>query len=139
MKQRLPIVCLLAASSLNSGYASTQASDRVKRVPEPPPPVTGEAPAEVLRLIRLDLAARTKWDTAKLKPVRDESVTWSDGALGCPRFGEKYPQQTTRGFWVVFELEGRSFDYRVDSKGRFRLCENPRGSGKAPGAGLGTT
>jgi len=67
-----------------------------------------------------------------LEPTRDEAVTWSDGALGCPRFGELYPQLPTQGFWIVFEIEGRQYDYRVDSRGRFRLCENPRGSGKLP-------
>ena len=132
MKRLLPIVCVLAASSLNLGCDAAHASDRVERVPEPAPPVTGEAPADVLGRIRVDLATRTNRDTKTLQPVRDEAVTWSDGALGCPRFGEVYPQVTTRGYWIVFELDGSQYDYRVDARGRFRLCENPRGSGKLP-------
>ena len=132
MKRLLPIVCVLAASSVSFGCVAVQANDRVERVPEPAPPVTGEAPAEVLARIRGDLATRTGSDTAALKPVRDEAVTWNDGALGCPRFGEVYPQQTMRGYWVVYAVDGKSYDYRVDARGRFRLCENPRGSGKAP-------
>lgn len=132
MRRLLPMVCLLAASSVSFGCVAVQANDSVKRVPEPAPPVTGEAPVEVLARIRGDLATRTGRDTAALKPVRDESVTWSDGALGCPRFGEVYHQVPTRGYWVVFAVDGRNYDYRVDARGRFRLCENPRGSGKAP-------
>lgn len=132
MKRLLPVVTALAACSVPDGQVGVQAGDRFERVPEPPPPVTGEAPAEVLERIRADLAMRTERDTKALKPVRDEAVTWSDGALGCPRFGEVYPQLPTRGYWIVFELDGRQYDYRVDARGRFRLCENPRGSVKLP-------
>lgn len=132
MKRLLPFVCVLAASSVSLGCVAVQANDRVKRAPEPATPVTGEAPVDVLARIRGDLATRTGRDTAALKPVRDEAVTWSDGALGCPRFGEVYPQQTMRGYWVVYAVGGNNYDYRVDARGRFRLCENPRGSGKAP-------
>jgi len=132
MKRLLPFVTVLAACSLPGSRDGLQAGDRFERVPEPPPPVTGEAPVEVLERIRADLAARTKLDTKTLKPLRDEAVTWSDGALGCPRFGEVYPQLPTHGYWIVFELDGRQYDYRVDARGRFRLCENPRGSGKLP-------
>jgi hypothetical protein len=132
MKRLLPVVTALAACSLPGGQEGLQAGDRFERVPEPSPPVTGEAPAEVLERIRADLAARTKRDTKTLEPIRDEAVTWSDGALGCRRLGEMYPQLPTQGFWIVFEIEGRQYDYRVDSRGRFRLCENPHGSGKLP-------
>jgi hypothetical protein len=132
MKRLLPFVTVLAACSLPGSRDGLQAGDRIERVPEPPRPVTGEAPVEVLERIRADLAARTKLDTKTLKPLRDEAVTWSDGALGCPRFGELYPQLPTQGYWIVFEAGGRQYDYRVDGRGRFRLCENPRGSGKLP-------
>jgi hypothetical protein len=30
------------------------------------------------------------------------------------------------------DIDGRQYDNRVDAHGRFRLCENPRGSGKLP-------
>jgi hypothetical protein len=132
MKRLLPVVTALTTCLLPAGPDGLQAGERFERVPEPPPPVTGEAPVEVLERIRADLAARTKLDTKTLKPLRDEAVTWSDGALGCPRFGERYPQLPTQGYWVVFEIEGRQYDYRVDGRGRYRLCENPRGSGKLP-------
>lgn len=132
MKRLLPVVTALAACSVPDGQVALQAGERFERVPEPPPPVTGEAPAEVLERIRADLATRTKNDAKALKPIRDEAVTWSDGALGCPRPGEVYPQLPTKGYWIVFELDARRYDYRVDARGRFRLCDNPRGSGKLP-------
>jgi hypothetical protein len=132
MRRVSPVVIALAACALPVGPDGLHAGNRVERVPEPPPAVTGEAPAEVLQRIRADLATRTKRDTKALRPIRDEAVTWSDGALGCPRFGEMYPQLPTQGYWIMFEVEGRLYDYRVDSQGRFRLCENPRGSGKLP-------
>lgn len=133
MRRLSGLVTALAACSLPGGDGGLQAGDRrIERVPDPPPTATGEAPAEVLERIRADLAARTKRDAGSPKLLRDEAVTWSDGALGCPRFGEIYPQLPIRGYWIVFQAEGRQYDYRVDERGRFRLCDNPRGSGKLP-------
>ena len=70
MKRLLPIVCVLAASSVSFACVAVLANDRVERVPEPAPPVTGEAPVEVLARIRGDLATRTGRDTAPLSLAR---------------------------------------------------------------------
>jgi len=93
------------------------------RVPQPQPPVTGEAPADLLARVREDVLHRTGADPAALRVVRDESVTWSDGSLGCPHRGEVYPQMLVEGYWIVFEAVGREYDYRADARGQFRLCE----------------
>jgi hypothetical protein len=94
-----------------------------ERVPAPPQPVTGEAPAELVARIREDVIRRSGADPSTVKLIRDESVTWSDGSLGCPRPGEAYTQATVSGFWIVFDVAGRPFDYRVDGHGNYRLCE----------------
>ena len=93
------------------------------RVPQSQPPVTGEAPKDLLARVREDVLRRTGADPATLRVVRDESVTWSDGSLGCPRKGEAYPQMLVEGYWIVFEAAGRKYDYRADATGQFRLCE----------------
>jgi hypothetical protein len=96
-----------------------------ERVPSAAPPATGEAPAELVASIREDVVRRAGTAPGELQLVRDEAVTWQDGSLGCPRPGEVYPQVLVHGFWIVFRAAGREFDYRVDSRGRFRLCESP--------------
>ncbi len=92
-------------------------------------PVTGEVPEAVLASILEDAARRTGADPATAKVVRAEAVTWSDGSLGCPEPGMFYTQALVDGYWVVVELGGVTLDYRVGSRGAFRLCEQP-----SPGA-----
>lgn len=107
---------------------SSMAKPLPERVAEPAPPVTGEAPAELVARIREDVIRRSGADPSTVKLIRDESVTWSDGSLGCPRPGEAYTQATVAGFWIVFDVAGRQFDYRSDGRGSFRLCEGRRAS-----------
>lgn len=105
-----------------------------ERVPAPPPPVTGEAPPDLLQRIRQDLVLRTGADPSALHVVRDQSVTWNDGSLGCPEQGQEYLQVLVPGYWIVITINGREYDYRCDAKGQFRLCENPVGAPSAMGS-----
>lgn len=94
-----------------------------ERMLETSPPVTGETPTEIVEDVREDVARRTGAATADLRLVRDQAMIWSDGSLGCPQPGEVYPQLPIAGYWIVYQAAGRDFDYRVDDRGRFRLCE----------------
>ena len=69
---------------------------------------------------------RSGADPSSVRLIRDESVTWSDGSLGCPLRGEFYTQAPVPGYWIVFDVVGRKFDYRSNGQGNFRLCESPR-------------
>jgi hypothetical protein len=93
------------------------------------PGVTGEAPAELLARIVEDAAARSAVSEAEVSVVRDESVTWSDGSLGCPQPGMSYTQALVPGYWVVVEAGGATLDYRATQRGSFVLCE---GGGDPP-------
>jgi hypothetical protein len=97
-----------------------------ERVSEPRAPVLGEAPADLVARVRDDATRRSGADATAVRLIRDEAVTWSDGSLGCPRPGEFYTQAPVPGFWIVFDVAGRQFDYRSDSRGNFRLCESLR-------------
>jgi hypothetical protein len=66
----------------------------------------------------------------QLVMVHAESAVWSDGALGCPEPGMMYTQALVNGYWVVIEAAGQNYDFRVDSRGNFRLC--PPGQGHPP-------
>ena len=103
-----------------------------ERAPEAAPPVTGEAPAELLAQVRADLLRRTGRTAQDIRLVRDQSITWSDGSLGCPRPGESYPQVLVPGYWVVYVVGDREFDYRADERGQFRLCEPRLATPPAP-------
>jgi len=97
-----------------------------ERVAEPRAQVTGEAPAELVARVREDAIRRSGADPSVVRLIRDEAVTWSDGSLGCRRPGEFYTESPIAGYWIVFDVAGRKFDYRSDYRGNFRLCESPR-------------
>ena len=86
-------------------------------------PVVGEVPGEILDEIIADLVERTGAEQADIQVVRADAVVWNDGSLGCPKPGEFYIQMMINGYWVVLEVEGLEYDYRVSDKGSFMLCE----------------
>jgi hypothetical protein len=88
-------------------------------------PVVGEVPANTLDEIFADLAGRLGADLASIQVVRTEAVVWNDGSLGCPKPGEFYIQMLIDGYWVVLQVDGTDYDYRVSDKGYFTLCEYP--------------
>ena len=90
-------------------------------------PVVGEVPEEILVEIVADLVERTGAAREDVRVVKAEAVVWNDGALGCPKPGEFYIQMLINGYWVVLEIEGTAYDYRVSDKGYFTLCEGRGG------------
>ena len=83
-------------------------------------------PEELLAQVRQDAASVTGGDPAAVTIVRAESVTWPDGAAGCPQPGMLYTEALVPGYWVVVESEGRTLDFRGGRRtGTLRLCENP--------------
>jgi hypothetical protein len=99
--------------------------DLPERVPGDTPPVTGEVPEDVLSPIIADAAERAGGEPAEIEVLRSQSITWNDGSLGCPRPGMVYIQALVEGYWVVLSYQGQEFDYRVNERGAFFLCEKP--------------
>lgn len=89
----------------------------------------GEVPANILEEIIADLVQRTGAERQDIQVVRAQTVTWSDGALGCPQKGMFYIQVLINGYWVVLQVDGLEYDYRVSDTGHFTLCE---GKGSPP-------
>ncbi len=97
-----------------------------------PPKITGEVPKAMMQAIMADMSARTGADPSSMEVVRAESVTWSDGSLGCPEPGMMYTQALVDGYWVVLKVNELEYDYRAGRGGYFRLCEG-KGSGPVVG------
>ena len=85
-------------------------------------PVTGEVPTEILEEITADLIKQTGASRQDIQVMRAEAVVWNDGSLGCPELGEVYIQILVTGYWVVFQVEGVEYDYRVTDSGHYRMC-----------------
>ena len=90
----------------------------------------GQVPQAILDAILKEAAALAKVSREQLVIVRAQSVIWSDGSLGCPEPGMMYTQVLVNGYWVVIDAAGQKYDFRVDSRGNFRLC--PPGQGHPP-------
>jgi hypothetical protein len=71
-----------------------------------------------------DLAERQGVSPSSIEVIRAEAVVWNDGSLGCPKPGVAYIQSLVNGYWVIQQVEGVDYDYRVSDTGYFTLCEN---------------
>jgi hypothetical protein len=60
-----------------------------------------------------------------IEVVTAESVTWSDGSLGCPQPGHMYTQALVPGYRVVLRVAGAEVAYHASDSGDFRPCANP--------------
>lgn len=89
-------------------------------------PVVGEVPAALQAQLLADLEQRTGAQRSAFVLVRAEAVIWNDGSLGCPKPGEVYIQALVNGYWVVYRIGEREYDYRAAENGVFFLCEQPQ-------------
>ena len=87
-------------------------------------------PQEILESVLKEAAALANVAREQLVIRRAEPVIWNDGSLGCPEPGMMYTQALVNGYWVVIDAAGQKYDFRVGSRGNFRLC--PPGRGHPP-------
>ena len=124
------------AEPSESSTTTTRATKEPERVPgDTTPPVTGETPADLLAQIIADAAERAGVSDSDLTVIRDESVIWNDGSLGCPEPGVMYTQALVDGYWIVVAIGGIEYDYRVGAKGGFKLCSRPLPPSESSGSG----
>jgi hypothetical protein len=72
-----------------------------------------------------DAANRTGTPADDITILRAQAVQWPDGSLGCPEPGQMYTQAIVDGYWVELDASGKTYDYRLDERGMFRLCTAP--------------
>lgn len=90
--------------------------------PRNSPPIMWETPEEILVQILADLVQRAGVDDQNIRVIWSQSVTWNDGSLGCPKPGRFYTQALVDGYWVILQVGGVYYDYRVSESGHFSLC-----------------
>ncbi len=98
-------------------------------------PVVGEVPLDIMDSILEDVLERSGADIEDVKVIRAENIVWPDGSLGCAKPGEMYTQAQVQGYWVVLEVGGETYDYRVTENGYFNLCDQSRPSIQPPDIG----
>ncbi len=69
-----------------------------------------------------DAADRSGLPADQLEVLSFESVTWSDGSLGCPAPGMSYTQALVPGYRVRVRAGTAVLDYHATSRGHFIVC-----------------
>ena len=74
-----------------------------------------------------DLSERLSVDSHAITVALVESVTWPDGAVGCPLPGMSYTQALVDGVRIELTLDGESYWYHQGGSDSVRYCEEPEG------------
>jgi len=69
-----------------------------------------------------DAAGRSGLPADQLEVLSFESVTWSDGSLGCPSPGMAYTQALVPGYRVRVRAGTAVLDYHATARGHFIVC-----------------
>jgi hypothetical protein len=85
--------------------------------------VSDEVPQKLMDKVRADLTVRV--NNAAIELSSAKYVTWSDGALGCPKPGMMYTQALVSGYQLIFSADGKPWDYRISDNGMLVLCKQP--------------
>lgn len=98
---------------------------------QPEAPMNGPPIDRIVQAARADAAKRSGLAASQLPLVAAESVTWSDGSLGCPKPGMLYTQALVPGYRVKLKVGNEVWDYHAGERGGLVLC--PPGLAREPG------
>jgi hypothetical protein len=86
-----------------------------------------------LPAVRADAARRIGRPEANLAVLMVESVTWPDGALGCPEPGRLYTQALVPGWRVRIGAAGLApLQYHLSARGAWLHCPPERATAPLP-------
>jgi hypothetical protein len=130
------LIALVTVSLLVVACAGDPATDPGETDPEitPTPDATmpddggmnGELDEQTLNDLLDQAAQETGVPLNEISVVTAESVTWSDGSIGCPEEGMGYTQALVPGFRVVLDVAGEEIHYHAGSDGQFFACDDPQ-------------
>lgn len=68
---------------------------------------------KLVNLVRKDLGQKLNIDSSGIVLLKAEKVEFNDSSLGCPQEGYSYLGVVTPGWKMLFEVEGKIYDYRM--------------------------
>lgn len=90
---------------------------------QPPALTTPTDQASAIEQAIADLAARLNIPSSEIKIVSQETVTWPDAGLGCPKPGVAYIQVPVDGLRVILNRAGTAYEYHT-GQSKIVLCES---------------
>lgn len=76
----------------------------------------------IMEAVVLNLSQQMSISAESVSIDSVESVTWSNGGLGCPEEGMAYAEVMVEGSRITLEADGETFTYHTSSGGEFVLC-----------------
>ncbi len=87
----------------------------------------------VVQAARADAARRSALSPEVFETVSAESVTWSDGSLGCAQPDRLYTQALVPGYRVRLRGPAGVLDYHASQRGALVLCPPGQSAEPLPG------
>jgi hypothetical protein len=94
----------------------------------PSAPASASAARAVPEALRADAARRAGVPVERVALVERQSVTWRDGALGCPQPDRGYTQALVPGYRIRVRAGETLLTYHADRAGRWLWCPPERAS-----------
>ncbi len=125
-----------------TGSVPAKSADPVVQGPLPvqiplTPPAAGGTVAADLKAVTdaafADASRRSGRPVAELAVKSAESVTWTDGGLGCPQPGVMYTMAPVDGYRIRIEAGGEILDYHASRRGHLVYCPPGRAIDPLPG------
>jgi hypothetical protein len=126
-------LALSACAPMSQEQIEGRADSAVRSETSPTNEASGVQPMQpMLEQIRADAARRAGVALDLVKVLTVESVTWSDGSLGCPEPGMMYTQALVRGHRVRVDAAGTTLLYHTGTQSTFVHCPPDRAQDPSP-------
>ncbi len=116
--------CSASGGSSPDPKGTPSGSDDIEPISSPASPIPGrvDLPSSFIDPVVADVARVANVPPEAVQVISAESVTFPNGALGCPVPGVLYTQVQVDGYRIVLSVGGTTYDYRGTGPGTFRRC-----------------
>jgi hypothetical protein len=84
------------------------------------------APPNLIKLVRKDLAQRTKIPLQEISVKNAKPMTWPDSCLGLAKTDEFCTQMLIQGWQIILSHDQKNWIYRTDSQGKVIRLEGDK-------------
>lgn len=90
---------------------------------------------EAVEIAREAQAERSDIPAGEIETVRAQTVTWADGAMGCPQEDMMYTQALVEGYYILLRADGEEAAFHAGRDGKPFHCPAERSRAPSPSDG----